>query len=297
MSPFLETLWSPAAMSLKTAGRDVALGARIFGRGAVGLTGVVTLFSALTLFGSQEVRERVTAAAAGLASFAPAAASTTAGDRAAVNEAPPDRWGDWIGVKPNKVAEPAEEHVTRYLSRRYRVAENAVRRIVGEAFRTGRAMGVEPLLILAVTAVESGMNPLAQSAMGAQGLMQVMTTVHSEKFAVHGGDDAALDPIANLRVGSEILRDLIRRGGSIERGLQLYVGAGNAADDGGYASRVLGEMARIKVAAAGDVRGALSAPGRTDGGSAAGREAATLVPVTATQAPSPASDETVHRAI
>lgn len=297
MSPFIETLWSPAAMSLKTAGRDVALGVRIFGRGAVSLTGVVTLVSALTLFGSQEVRERVTAAAAELASFVPAASLTAAGERSAVSETPPDRWGDWLGVKPNKAAEPAQEHVTRYLSRRYRVAENAVRRIVGEAFRTGRAMGVEPLLILAVTAVESGLNPLAQSAMGAQGLMQVMTTVHSEKFAVHGGDDAALDPIANLRVGSEILRDLIRRGGSVERGLQLYVGAGNAADDGGYASRVLGEMARIKVAAAGDVRGALSAPGRTEGGGAAGREGAALVPVTATEVPSAASDETVRRAI
>jgi hypothetical protein len=82
--------------------------------------------------------------------------------------------------------------------------------------------------------------------------------VHSDKFADHGGDHAALDPIANLRVGSAILRDLIRRGGSVERGLQLYVGAGNLPDDGGYAARVLAEQARIRIAAAGRAREAIA---------------------------------------
>jgi hypothetical protein len=89
--------------------------------------------------------------------------------------------------------------------------------------------------------------------------MQIMTHVHSDRLAAHGGDHAALDPIANLKVGAEILRDMIRRGGSVERGLQLYVGAGNLPDDGGYATRVLGEMARIKLAASGSVREALAA--------------------------------------
>jgi hypothetical protein len=115
------------------------------------------------------------------------------------------------------------------------------------------------MLILAVTAIESSLNPFAQSPVGAQGLMQIMPRVHSDRLAAHGGDHAALDPIANLRVGSEILRDLIRRGGSVERGLQLYVGAGNLPDDGGYASRVLGEMGRIRLAASGSVREALAA--------------------------------------
>ena len=94
--------------------------------------------------------------------------------------------------------------------------------------------------------------------------MQIMTRVHGDKLAAHGGEHAALDPIANLKVGSEILRDLIRRGGSVERGLQLYVGAGNLPDDGGYAMRVLGEMQRIKLASTGSVRQALSAAVQAD---------------------------------
>jgi hypothetical protein len=72
-----------------------------------------------------------------------------------------------------------------------------------------------------------------------------------------GGDLAALNPVANIKVGTAILQDLIRRGGSVERGLQLYVGAGNHENDGGYGRRVLGEHARLKLAATGKVETAL----------------------------------------
>jgi len=93
---------------------------------------------------------------------------------------------------------------------------------------------------------------------GAQGLMQVMTRVHADKFEVHGGEDAALDPIANIKVGSAILSDLIRRGGSVERGLQLYVGAGNMVNDGGYGARVLAEHGRLRLASTGKVELAIA---------------------------------------
>jgi hypothetical protein len=83
--------------------------------------------------------------------------------------------------------------------------------------------------------------------------------VHAERFAEHGGSLAALDPIANMKVGSEILRELIARGGSVERGLQLYVGAGNLADDGGCGTRVLGEQSRLATAATGNVAAAIAA--------------------------------------
>jgi soluble lytic murein transglycosylase-like protein len=277
----VEKAWAPAAIALTTAGRDIALGIVILGRGTVGLTGIMTLAAALTLLGSDQAREQLMTAARAMTSSALEGSAIAVGEPRSGLETKAGRWSDWLSAKPSGAAEPAQEHVTRYLSRRYRVAENVVRRIVGEAFSTGREIGVEPMLILAVSAIESGLNPFAQSPVGAQGLMQIMTRVHSEKFVLHGGDHAALDPIANLRVGSEILRDLIRRGGSVERGLQLYVGAGNAADDGGYGARVLSEMARIKLAAAGEVREALSTSWRADNSAEGGRESRTLLPVTA----------------
>lgn len=161
-------------------------------------------------------------------------------------------------ARPTMV-DPRQKYVVQYLARRYRVADEAVRMLVANAFEIGQEKQLDPLLILSVIAIESSLNPFAASPVGAQGLMQVMTRVHAERFVAHGGDLAALDPIANMKVGSEILHELISRGGSIERGLQLYVGAGNAPDDGGYGAKVLGERARLQMAFAGRVDAAIAA--------------------------------------
>jgi len=252
MSLQLEKALTPMASALGTAGRDMVRGASLLGRGTIGLVGITTLLAGLALTGSEQAREQTLSVALAVAGVADRLAEVPARVESPL---PAARFGDWLTVAP--AADARQEQVTRFLSRRYKVAESAVRQIVVEAYLTGRSLGVDPLLILAVTAVESSLNPFAQSAMGAQGLMQVMTRVHSDKFADHGGDHAALDPIANLKVGSTILRDLIRQGGSVERGLQLYVGAGNAPDDGGYAAKVLAEHARIR-SAAGESREALA---------------------------------------
>jgi hypothetical protein len=176
---------------------------------------------------------------------------------------------------PAAVVDPRQKHVVQYLSRRYRVAEEATRMLVSAAFQIGQESKLDPLLILSVVAIESSLNPFAESAMGAQGLMQVMTRVHAERFEPHGGHLAALDPIANMKVGSAILNDMISRGGSIERGLQLYVGAGNLPDDGGYGARVLGERARLALAATGKVDAAIAAGRTTTAASEAKPAAAT----------------------
>ena len=100
---------------------------------------------------------------------------------------------------------------------------------------------LDPTLILAVMAVESSFNPFAQSPVGAQGLMQVMTKVHDDKYEAFGGSHAAFDPVTNLRVGVQVLKECIARAGSLEAGLRFYVGAANS-DDGGYATKVLVEQ-------------------------------------------------------
>ena len=157
--------------------------------------------------------------------------------------------------------ESPEAQVAQYLSRRYRVADEAVRPLVLAAREAGHESQLDPLLILAVISVESAFNPFAESPVGAQGLMQVMTSIHATRFGLDGDLHNALEPVANIRVGSAILADAIRRGGSIERGLQLYCGAGKLSDDGGYAYRVLNERSRLRMAASGNVAGALSGVG------------------------------------
>jgi hypothetical protein len=132
--------------------------------------------------------------------------------------------------------------VVQWLARRYRVAPEPVGRLVHEAWRVGQKAGLDPTLILAIMAIESSFNPFAQSAVGAQGLMQVMTKVHDDKYEPFGGIHAAFDPVTNLRVGVQVLKECIARAGSLEGGLRYYVGAANLTDDGGYAGKVLSEQ-------------------------------------------------------
>lgn len=141
--------------------------------------------------------------------------------------------------------------VAVWLSRRYRVAPEPISALVKEAWIVGSKVGLDPTLILSVMAIESSFNPFAQSPVGAQGLMQVMTGIHVAKYEPFGGNHAAFDPVTNLRVGVLVLKECIARAGSIDGGLRNYVGAANLPDDGGYANKVLAEQAHLKLVANG----------------------------------------------
>ena len=141
--------------------------------------------------------------------------------------------------------------VAYWLSRKYRVAPEPLSALVAEAYEIGERTRLDPTLILAVMAIESGFNPFAQSPVGAQGLMQVMTGIHSDKYENFGGKLAAFDPVTNLRVGVKVLQECIQRSGSLHAGLKFYVGAGNMGEDGGYADKVLAEHARLRQVAGG----------------------------------------------
>ena len=144
-----------------------------------------------------------------------------------------------------------QQWVTSWLSKRYRVAGDAANMLVSTAYLTAREIKLDPLLILAVMAIESGLNPFAESPVGAQGLMQVMSKIHHDKFQEMGGLQAALNPVANIRVGSLILKDYVTRGGSVEAGLKIYVGAAAFEHDDGYGSKVMAEYNRLKQVSAG----------------------------------------------
>lgn len=140
--------------------------------------------------------------------------------------------------------------VALWLSRKYRVAPEPLGALVAEAFELGKKIKLDPSLLLAVMAVESSFNPFAQSSVGAQGLMQVMTRVHTDKYAGFGGKLAAFDPVTNLRVGAQVLSEYVRLSGSIEGGLRLYVGAVSS-DGTDYIDKVLAETQRIQSVALG----------------------------------------------
>ena len=99
------------------------------------------------------------------------------------------------------------------IARKYRISQTATRDMIAAAYREGQRNGLDPLLIVAVMAVESRFNPIAESDMGAVGLMQVIPRYHADKFdAANGG--SVLDPETNIQVGARVLKEYIRRSGS-----------------------------------------------------------------------------------
>src|SRR6185503_13143696 len=94
--------------------------------------------------------------------------------------------------------EREQQAVAEYIAKRYRVADDAIAGFVAMAYRAGEEYRVDPLLILAVMAIESRYNPVAESVMGARGLMQVIAKYHPEKLEPHGGDQALLEPAVNI---------------------------------------------------------------------------------------------------
>lgn len=141
--------------------------------------------------------------------------------------------------------DPAQRALVQVLSRRFMIATEATETIVAAAHRAAEAAGLDPLLVLAVISIESRFNPLAESSMGAKGLMQIIPRFHRAKLAEHGGEHAVLDPESNIEVGTRILQEYIHRTGTLEAGLQFYNGASR---DGSaqYAQKVMAERLRLE---------------------------------------------------
>jgi hypothetical protein len=150
---------------------------------------------------------------------------------------------------PGDLPKP-QANVAFWLSRKYSVAPEPLSALVAEAFYLGEKIKLDPTLILAVMAIESRFNPFSESSYGAQGLMQVLTRVHVDKYEDFGGKLAAFDPVTNLRVGVQVLFDCVRKAGSVEGGLKLYVGA-VATDGSDYVTKVMAEHLRLRDVAAG----------------------------------------------
>lgn len=141
--------------------------------------------------------------------------------------------------------DPAQRVLVEYLSRRFAIAGEAIERMVEAAHRAAHEVGLDPLLVLAVISIESRFNPIAESVMGAKGLMQIIPKYHRAKLDAHGGEASVLDPESNIMVGARILQEYVHRTGTLEAGLQFYNGAfwDHSAQ---YAQKVLAERGRLE---------------------------------------------------
>ena len=235
---------------LRTLATDIAQGFFAITHNGFALIGLTVMFAAITLVARPELRQTGETALIGWLQGRQIVIAGASDEASEADTAEPGAVDRATATNPQSL--PKQQAAVAYwLSKKYRVAPEPVSALVSEAYDIGGRTKLDPTLILAVMAVESGFNPFAQSAVGAQGLMQVMTKIHSDKYEIFGGKLAAFDPLTNLRVGVKVLQECIARAGSLEAGLKHYVGAANMEADGGYAAKVMAEHGRLKMVSSG----------------------------------------------
>ena len=178
--------------------------------------------------------------------------ATVQHDLAVAAQAPASGGGASLAqvLQRHALSQSQQDALIQYLSRKYLVANQAAQMFVETAYVVGDELKVDPLLLLAIIATESRFNPYAGGQVGGPtGLMQVMMSIHREKFTQLGrGETMVFNPVANIRVGAFILAYCIRTRGSVAGGLLCYCGASGPNTDGGYTEKVLSERRRLALA-------------------------------------------------
>lgn len=237
----MRTLQKNVGNSLANIADDIAQGFFEITHNSFALVGLAVVFAVITLTARPDLRQ---AGESRLMTW------LQERQEAAIGFTEPDAIDRATAANPKDL--PRQQAALAFwLSRKYGVAPEPLSVLVAEAFEIGQKAKLDPTLILAIMAIESGFNPFAQSPVGAQGLMQVMTNIHHAKYENFGGKLAAFDPVTNLRVGVKVLQECIARAGSVEAGLKFYVGAANLESDGGYAAKVMAEHTRLLAVAGG----------------------------------------------
>ena len=135
--------------------------------------------------------------------------------------------------------------VADYMARKFFVSRQVVLDLVKTAHVVGRQYNVDPMLLVAVIAVESSFNPIAESVAGAKGLMQIIPRYHQEKFTEFGGEQAVFEPRTNIAVGARIIREYLQAAsGNLFTAMQTYAGA-LPDRDASYTHKVLNEKDRL----------------------------------------------------
>jgi hypothetical protein len=235
--------------------RDIGYGLLEVGHNTLALVGLAAVAVLIFVAGRADIRGQIEVVALDWLQTRQEAREVASGnpqadENSAIAPAAPDGVARATAADLN-VLTRQQATLATWIARRYKVAPEPIGALVREAWAIGNRAGLDPTLILAIMAVESSFNPFAQSAVGAQGLMQVMKRVHDDKYVPFGGTHAAFDPISNLRVGVLVLKECISRAGSVQEGLRHYVGAALIEGDGGYVGRVLSEQAHMRSVADG----------------------------------------------
>lgn len=106
---------------------------------------------------------------------------------------------------------------------------------------TAESYGISHKLVKAIIKVESGGNANAVGDNGnSLGLMQIQPRYHAQRLKE---GESLIDPKVNVRVGCEILSEIMDKYGTLDEVLTVY-NAGHDTGDRAYANRIYEEMGK-----------------------------------------------------
>lgn len=106
----------------------------------------------------------------------------------------------------------------------------------------GRKYYINPKLLKAIAKVESGENPnMIGDGGDSIGLMQIQPKWHAQRLK---DGESLLDPKVNVRIGCEILSEIMAKYDTLDEALTVY-NAGHDTGDRSYANRVYEEMEKF----------------------------------------------------
>jgi Transglycosylase SLT domain len=95
-------------------------------------------------------------------------------------------------------------------------------RLAGVIYEEAKKASLDPLFVLAVIAVESGFDHVAESDAGARGLMQLRPSTLRREAARSKLEGDPNDPVLNVRAGIRYFVRLVRAFGSTDLALMAY---------------------------------------------------------------------------
>lgn len=125
----------------------------------------------------------------------------------------------------NHVRENKRQRMVRYLLKNYDLTESEARVIVRSAEINARKYKIDLELLMAIIFVESSYRPMAESGVGAIGLMQVVPKWHLDKISQYGDQNVLYDIRANIAIGTEILMEYVSKEGNLRSALHRYNGS------------------------------------------------------------------------
>lgn len=122
---------------------------------------------------------------------------------------------------------PKMSVLTNYIAEGYNIPKGKANIIVKEAFSISDKKNIDPLMLLAITAVESEFNDKARNPSGAVGLVQALPKAHPEKVRVIKQKGGSLYNIHNnLSLGAQIYKEYLTASkGNPTQALQRYNGS------------------------------------------------------------------------